>query len=351
MRFWKTLIGASMLSVGVAAADAPVSGGIVRTPDRLNAVLATVNGEPISLGDILPMTRSREYQAAAAYSGEELTGAVYKLRLEAVDEVIDSKLILADYSGKSFEVPERDIEAAVDDAALQMGCRSRSDLARRLREEGSSVAELRKKLREQIIVQVMLQREYHISNFITPEDMYRYYKEHETEFSRPESVELAMLQLSPERLQSGVSVEEISAALAADPASFADLVRRYSSGPGRNDGGDLGTIEKRRLRMEFASALEGKIAVGKICGPIKTADGVFWLKVLAYNQAESSSFDASGAEIRRPMESALRRECRERYCARLRKGAIVRYFIPGAPSGSGEKDFNENEQTKINRGI
>ena len=175
---------------------------------------------------------------------------------------------MADYSGKSFEIPERDIEAAVDDASVQMGCRSRSDLARRMREEGSSVAELRKKIREQLIVQVMLQREYHISNFITPEDMYRYYKEHEAEFSRPESVELAMLQLSPERRQSGVSAEEISAALAADPESFADLVRRYSSGPGRSDGGNLGMIEKRRLRKEFASALGNGIVVGKIYGPL-----------------------------------------------------------------------------------
>lgn len=344
VRYWKILVGVMIISVGVSATP-PADTGIVRTPDRLNAVLATVNGEPISLGDILPMTRAREYQAAAAYSGDELTKAVYDLRLEAVDEVIDSKLIVADYSGKSFEIPEREVEAAVDEAAVQMGCRSRSDLARRLREEGSSVEELRKKLREQLIVHVMLQREYHISNFITPEDMFRYYKEHEAEFSRPESVELAMLQLSPERLNQGVSVEDISAALAADPEAFADLVRRYSSGPGRNDGGNLGVIEKRRLRAEFAAVLDGKISVGGIYGPLHTADGVFWLKVLAHHPEETSSFDASGAEIRRRMENALRRDCRARYCARLRKSAIVRYFIPGAPSEAGKEDSNESEQT------
>ena len=115
VRYWKILVGVMIISVGVSATP-PADTGIVRTPDRLNAVLATVNGEPISLGDILPMTRAREYQAAAAYSGDELTKAVYDLRLEAVDEVIDSKLIVADYSGKSFEIPEREVEAAVDEA-------------------------------------------------------------------------------------------------------------------------------------------------------------------------------------------------------------------------------------------
>ena len=330
-------------AVGVPAAAAPADTGIVRTPDRLNAVLATVNGEPISLGDVLPLTQAREYQAAAAYSGEMLTKAVYKLRLEAVDELIDSKLILADYNGKKFEISARDIETAVDEASVRMGCRSRSELARRLREIGSSVDELRKKLREQLIVQLMLQREYHVSNFITPADLYRYYKEHEADFSRPESIELAMLQLPADRSDTERTVREISERLAADPGAFAELVRRHSSGPGRGDGGRLGIIERKRLRPEFAAALGETPAAGSIRGPLSTADGIFWLKVIAYHPAEKIPFESSGAEIRRRMEADLRRDCRARYCARLRKGALVRYFIPGAPSAP------EGESSDMNK--
>ena len=336
MRYWRAFIVMFLSAVGFAAAAAPADTGIVRTPDRLNAVLATVNGEPISLGDVLPLTQAREYQAAAAYSGEMLTKAVYKLRLEAVDELIDSKLILADYAGKKFEISPRDIEAALDEVSTRMGCRSRVELARRLRESGTTIEELRKKLREQLIVQLMLQREYHVSNFITPADIYRYYQEHEAEFARPESIELAMLQLPVGRSDSEKAIREISDSLAADPGNFADLVRRYSSGPGRNDGGILGLIERRRLRAEFAAALGSAPIPGSICGPLRTADGVFWLKVIAFHPAEKVSFGDSGANIRRRMEADLRRESRARYCARLRKGAIVRYFIPGAPSEAGE---------------
>ncbi len=331
MRYWEAILVMLVCAVGITTAAAPADTGIVRTPDRLNAVLATVNGEPISLGDVLPLTQAREYQAAAAYSGEMLTKAVYKLRLEAVDELIDSKLILADYNGKKFEISARDIEAAVDEASTRMGCRSRSELARRLRESGSSIDELRKKLREQLIVHLMLQREYHVSNFITPADMYRYYQEHEAEFSRPESIELAMLQLPADSPDAERTIGEISQRLAADPGAFADLVRRYSSGPGRGDGGKLGMIERKRLRPEFAAALGDAPVPGSIRGPLSTSDGIFWLKVLAYHPAEKVSFGSSGAEIRRRMEAELRRDCRARYCARLRKGAIVRYFIPGAP--------------------
>lgn len=346
MRYREAILALLVCAAGFPAAAAPADTGIVRTPDRLNAVLATVNGEPISLGDVLPLTQAREYQAAAAYSGEMLAKAVYKLRLEAVDELIDSKLILADYNGKKFEISARDIETAVDEASSRMGCRSRSELARRLREIGSSVDELRKKLREQLIVQLMLQREYHVSNFITPADLYRYYKEHEADFSRPESIELAMLQLPTDRSETGRTVRDISERLAADPGAFAELVRRYSTGPGRGDGGRLGIIERKRLRPEFAAALGEAPAAGSIRGPLSTADGIFWLKVIAYHPAEKIPFESSGAEIRRRMEADLRRDCRTRYCARLRKGAIVRYFIPGAPSAPEGESSDMNKTDK-----
>ena len=316
------------------AAETPGGRGLVRTPDRLNAVLATVNGEPISLGDILPMTQAKELQAAAAYSGEALEREICRLRLEAVEDLIDKKLILADYATKNFTVPERDVDSALDEASIQMGCRSRAELTKKLRELGSSQEEFRQRVREQLIVQVMLHREYHASNFITPEDLHRYYVEHKEEFSRPERIELAMLQLSPAREDLEKTVSEISERLKADPESFSDLVRRFSSGPGRSDGGNLGGIDRKRLRPEFAAALGDAPTSGSIHGPLRTADGIFWLKVISRQPAEMIPFERSGADIRRRLEADLRRNCRISYCTRLRRGAIIRYFIPGAPETS-----------------
>ena len=335
MRKLKTIVALMAVCAAAAlAAEVPGSPGLVRTPDRLNAVLATVNGEPISLGDILPITQAKELQAAAAYSGEALEREICRLRLEAVEDLIDKKLILADYATKNFTIPERDVDAALDEASIQIGCRSRAELTRKLRSEGMSLDEFRQRVREQMIVQLMLLREYQASNFITPEDMHRYYNEHKEEFSRPERIELAMLQLSPKRPDFEKDISVISEKLAADPEAFPELVLRFSSGPGRGDGGNLGVIERRRLRAEFSAALGEKPVAGSIFGPVRTADGVFWLKVVSCQAGETIPFERSGAELRRRLEIELRRKCRARYCARLRKGAIIRYFIPGAQKTS-----------------
>lgn len=332
-----------ILPIAARSADA----GIQMTQDRLNAVLATVNGEPISLGDVLPLTQAREYQAASAYSGAALERAVYDLRLEAVDELIDRKLILADYESRPFEIPLRDIESALDDASVRMGCRSRSDLVMKLRENGMTLAEFRDRIKDQLVVQVMLYREYNSSNFITPEDMRRYYLEHEAEFSHPESVELAMLQL-PQDQEGGAEAEEkIAAALKDSPDSFEELVRRYSSGPGRAEGGKLGEIERSRLRLEFAEAIGDAPVPGRIYGPIRTADGVFWLRVLAHRPKQQTPFESSGPEIRRRLEAELRRKSRAAYCARLRKAAIVRYFIPAAPAGTADRNSADKKPSNM----
>ena len=331
-------VGATVLTA------APTDEGMLHTPDRLNSVLATVNGEPISLGDVLPLTQAKEYQAAAAYSGEALEKEIYKLRLEAVDDLIDNKLIVADYAAQSFTIPERDVDAALDEASIQMGCRSRDDLVKKLRAGGLSLEEFRQKVREQLIVQLMLHREYHASNFITPEDMHRYYREHQDEFMRREQIELAMLQLPPTRQNRENLVREISEKLATDPEAFSDLVLRFSSGPGRSDGGKLGSIERRRLRTEFADALGRDPKVGAVYGPLRTTDGIFWLKVISFRPGELIPFERAGVEIRRRLEIELRRKCRARYCARLRKGAIIRYFIPGAPESSDDKNFDDKNK-------
>ncbi len=344
------MVMAAAVLLAVLCTAAPTDPVVKRTEDRLNAVLATVNGEPITLGDVLQLTEAKEFQAASAFTGETLAKAVYALRLEAVDELIDNKLILADYATKSFEIPAKDIESAVDEASSRMGCRSRPELARKLRENGSSIEEFRKKLREQLIIHIMLHREYSSSNFITPADLRRYYDEHAAEFDRPERLELAMLQLTKKREDFDAVRKEVADALGASPERFAELVGRYSSGPGRSDGGKLGVIERKRLRSEFSAFLGENPVVGRIYGPIETADGVFWLKVLAHEPAEKIPFEKSSVEIRRRLEKQLRQESRERYCARLRKGAIVRYFIPGAPADEKKNDSDDKIQTSNHNG-
>ena len=110
--------GIILLSVAVfaAAEQTPAADG----QNEMNSILASVNGEPVSLGDVLPSTRAREYQAVAAYSGKRFTEAIRAIRKKAVDDLIEKKLILADYKSQSYKISARDIEYELDKVAERM---------------------------------------------------------------------------------------------------------------------------------------------------------------------------------------------------------------------------------------
>ena len=295
-----------------------------RTPQgEMNSILASVNGTPVSLQDVLPLTRAEEFKAYSSSGGPTLQKRIADIRRKAVDEIIDRQLILEDYSEKKFEIAERDIESAIDELAERSGARSRSDFADKLRRQGGSIELVRKRVLETMIVQLMLHREFLSIRSITPEQMYDYYKKNILPREKNGSIELAMLLLDDTKQS---LIGEIARKLQKDPALFPELAAKYSSGPGKEDGGRLGKISCDLLRPEFSKALKSP-RVGAVYGPLKTPEGTVFLKVLDLTAGTPKSFKASLPEIRKKLEAEQRQKSRLIYTQRLRKKAVIRYFF------------------------
>jgi parvulin-like peptidyl-prolyl isomerase len=289
----------------------------------MNSILASVNGTPISLQDILPLTRAAEFRVFSSCVGEELQKRILEIRRRAADELIDRKLILEDYAGKSFELSDKDIESALDDMAEKSGLRSRTEFRDALRKQGSDIEEVKKNIRESMIVQLMLHREYLTVKSITPEKMYALYLRNREAAKGNSSVELAMILLDKSNSSRSQYVAE---ELNKNPSRFAALAAQYSSGPGKEEGGKLGKIRSDLLRPEFARVLKFP-EINKVYGPIATPEGTVFLKVLSCTSLQQKSFKESLPEIREQLEKGQRRESRKNYIQRLRKNAIIRYFF------------------------
>ncbi len=295
--------------------------------DQMDSVLASVNGEAITLHDIIGKTRAEEYQLYNSLSGNELEKAIIAVRRKAVDDLIDLKLIVADYRKSDFKVPNRDIESELDAAATKMGVRSRQEFARKLEESGTNLAEFRGQIEEYMIVQAMLYRQYLTRIAVTPSDIYQYYESHPEEFIQPESLKLAMILLDPKRQDLDAAIADVQKILAQSPERFGELAYRYTCGPGADRGGELGVIERKRLRKEFAEAIVDP-QPDKIYGPIQTPDGVAFLQIIERHNAIEKGFEQSEPGIRRKLESQMREAVRKQYIESLRREAIIRYFFP-----------------------
>ncbi|WP_294503424.1 peptidylprolyl isomerase [uncultured Victivallis sp.] len=303
-----------------------VVSGVEEQSLQVNSILASVNGEPVSLVDILEETRNSEFQAYAIYSGKRLEEEIRKIRMKAVDDRIDRILVLEAYREKPFEIPSRNVEEELDHVAERMGVRSRSEFTRKLRESGTSIEKLRKEIEEYIIVQTMIYDQIRIESNLTPREVYEYFQSHQKEFVKPEKIGLAMILLDVNDPDLESKIKTISETLAASPEAFPELAQTYSVGPDPQNGGNLGEIERRRLRTEFAAAMDS-FEPGKVYGPIRTADGVSFLRILSHTPEKKGVFRELSAEIREKMESGRREEIRQAYLNRLRSKAIIRYFF------------------------
>lgn len=290
---------------------------------EMDSILASVNGEAISLADVLPLTAQREFQLSAGYSGKLLENEIQKLRRRAVDQLIERKLLQLEYSKQSFRISNRDIEIELDRIAENMGCRSREDWLRRLRKDGTTLEQVRQEVEKNMMVQVMIQRQLMIVGSPTPREMYEFFKANESRYAQAEKIGLSMLRLESNRPTLKKDVQDISAALAAGNADFAALVKKYT--PQHGDG-YLGEIERDLLRPEFAAAVKNA-APGKIVGPLPVDEGVVWLKVVKIQAAVDADFTAVEQRIRVDMEKARRERILQEYYRKLRSQAVVEYYF------------------------
>jgi len=302
------------------------------TSEKVNSILATVNGEPISLLDIIYESGREEARLAMAFRGDELFQETRKLRKKILDEIINRKLIYEDYESNPFKIPEMNqyIESTVDGLSMDIGDGSRDALAEKAKKSGTTLEELKDKARKKIIVDIMVNEYCTRSVYITPKETYEYYEAHRDEFSTPAAVELDMILIKKDgrHKDSFQSViDEIKdGAASGNRKIFHTLAVMNSEGPNAENGGEIGSIEVSRLRPEFLAATSSA-APGSGIGPIETDEGVYFLFLVTKKEKQEPAFDKVESDIREKIRKKFAEKAYDDYIKKLREKAIIRYFF------------------------
>ena len=295
---------------------------------QVDSILASVNGEPVSLMDVIYESSYSEARLYAVYSSKNIFSQIQKLRKKMLEEIINRKLILLEYKAtKPFKVPRQYVENLVDELAMNFGCSNRSELLEKAKEAGSSIGELREKARIKVITQIMISNYVYTHVNLTPREIYNYYQKNFKEFSTEPQVRLQLLLIGQKHKDFKRIKKELTETFKkADKKIFTGMVRLYSSGPGAMRGGDLGWIECSELRPEFAEETKGK-KIGTIIGPVETDEGSYFIRINDRKKATKTEFTEMIPQIKNKIESKRRQKAYEAYIAKLRKKSIIRYFF------------------------
>jgi len=272
-----------------------IAGAAAARGERINAILATVDGEPITLYEV------RKFEK----SNIRLRQAPPSSLAESLQAVITEKILEQEVKQKGIVVRDQDVDAYIE----QVKSRNQLDdrgLAEALRQQGLTLEEYRAQVRRDLARQQLVAREIRGKVSVTPEDVERYLREHKEEFSGSERTRVAHIFF---RLPAEASPEEQAQVFAKARAvreeierglDFSAAAQRYSEDAAARSGGDLGWFRPGEMLDELEEAAR-RLRPGEVSEPIRTRSGVHLLRVLAREEGGKTEDSARFEEVRQKL--------------------------------------------------
>lgn len=224
-------------------------------PAQLPDVVARVNGEAISKGDLETAVGELEARAGQPMPADQRDRIVRGV----LDQLIGYRLLRQESIARKIAVPDAEIEARI--AAIRSQFPSEEAFTQTLELRKMTLAKLRDDAREGIQIDSMLKTELGAATGVTAEQVTEFYEKNPSEFQQGERVRAShILTGVPENADP--AVREQARVRAADVLKevkagkdFAELAKQYSNDPGSAPrGGDLGYFERGQMVGPFEQA-------------------------------------------------------------------------------------------------
>ena len=301
----------------------------------LEQVLVKVNGEIITKTEFearqVAELRNRPELANASPASSDLQKAIADITPDLILSVVDELLLVQRGRESGYALGDQQFAQILENIKTSNNLQDDTKFQEALKQEGLTMADLRRNLEKQMLVQQVQRAEILEKISITDEEAKAFYDAHRQEFTSAAEVTLREILLEVQTTDRGVNVAEDDAVreqageirkrlLAGEP--FPRLAGEYSVAASKANGGLIGPLKND----ELASALRDLLArmqVGDITEPIRTQRGYQILKLESRSDAKLRSFEEARGDIgNRIGEQKLRGE-REKYLERLRTQATI----------------------------
>lgn len=293
-------------------------------------LLATVNGAPITLVDVLQICGEKEAQLVHMYKGKKLRKAIKKLRKKALERAINRKLVFLDFKRKGYSFPKQFIEKNFSRLLKKFDVSTRDELKEKLKDTDLSYEELKQKAYEQTAVDALLRENCYRNVYITPKETYQYYKKHKNRFVQNKKVKLGILKLKKDgKYQNSFDtlVETLNKALNnATKSHFEETVLMYSEGANTEREEILKWTSVKNMRKRFKKIVNSH-DVGDIAGPIKTKNSVYFIRIYKKRPKTITPYKKVKEKIKKRLKSKRYKKNYNDYIDRLREKANLEYYI------------------------
>lgn len=210
-------------------------------------------------------------------------------RLRFLRQLVEEMIILRRGEELDLVISEPELSEEIDKIRKDYPDKSFDEI---FLKEAISYKQWEDKIRKRLLVEKVIQTDLIRNISVSAEEIKAYYKEHEEEFSRPETARVYQI-LLPTKDQAKKILAEIEKG-----ASFQDMARTHSISPDKDNSGDLGFVPKGILTEVLDEAIF-KLKVGKISPVIKSGYGYHLFLVTEKKPASKPDLARSTEIIRK----------------------------------------------------
>ena len=282
-------------AVGLALAALPAA-ALPESGVLLDGYAAIVNGKVVTVGDVLGVLQPRQESLAAQYDGTELERKLIEEYESVRDTLVESELILVDFEMQGGTLPDRAIENHLNTVLHERFGNDRTALFKALSEQRLTITDWRKQMKDQLIIQIMRQREVSAKILVTPLDLQTAYDRRRDEFALPERVRIRTLALPP--MGGDTPLGKLADRLRAGKLPFDASA---AEGAVLQDDGEL--IDTASLHKTIRDALAG-LEAGGISNPVEVGGTTYLVQLVERQPARVRPLEEVAAEIEKDLRRA-----------------------------------------------
>ena len=287
---------------------------------QLNKVAAVVNGKVITMFDLQKAALPDLARARLNPDDPKQAKQVNDILRKALDNLIID--LLVEQEAKRLEISVSDSEVDAELVNIMKERRlTRAQFEEQLKRQNLSLADLRETFERGIKRQKIMGMQVGRKVVVTPEEIKAYYDKHKNELFLRDGLHMGLLVYPPNANVSGIAAQIKSGSL-----SFAEAARKYSVGPNKEKGGDMGPVEWDKLNPEWSERLNS-MRPGDVTPPFVIQKN-FKAQVALFRPGATGPDKPLTLEEARPQIDAILRQPKamerfDEYISQLRSRAVI----------------------------
>lgn len=290
-------------------------------------IIAVVNDEIITQNEFNAAFEPYLKKIDETYQGSDKEVVIRQTKVAFLQRLIDDLLIEQEAKKTGTSIKEEEVMGVLRDSLSRQNI-SMEDFLKKSESEGKSLEAIKNDVRGQMMRSRLMRREIKSKIMISDQEIGEYYNRHRDEYEGKEAVRIKQILLlipknANEVTKAGIKNEAqqiLKRAASGEP--FDLLAMKYSQGPGAQQGGDIGFIEKGVAIPEVENAAFS-LPLEQISSVIESSLGFHIIKVIDKKGAGLKQLEMVREEIKTKLEDEKLEKKYDEWISVVRKKSYI----------------------------